>query len=264
LFGFLHNFVSLSYHIHSIICDILSSADRFPPDVSDWFISDSLRELLNFEDASLASQGREESQPAFKRSLKEVYDQLQDGMLFDMATGMRLPHATVIAAHIYQHKWRNQLKRFTTLTNIDDVRNGLLLYKPVEWAFDRAKMCVEVKPPNEMTFLLLDEDLRNVELADKACELRRNSGRGDLRNIEEVELHTTFGDLDRQPLKFPHGVVMRPLKRLLGWHAVAARWTAQANSPHDIGDVACDTSGDETTERSIRNCLVLTWRDGIY
>jgi len=62
------------------------------------------------------------------------------------------------------------------MTDIDDPLNGLLLYKPVEWAFDRAKICVEVKSGDNMTFRLLDEALRNTLLVDQACLLRDERG----------------------------------------------------------------------------------------
>jgi hypothetical protein len=56
------------------------------------------------------------------------------------------------------------------------MHNGLLLYKPVKWAFDWAKICVEVKPGDPMTFCLLDQDLCDIQLAEKACELRNATG----------------------------------------------------------------------------------------
>jgi hypothetical protein len=246
---------------------MIISSERFPDDLTpalSWFISSSLKALLNFEDATVASRNRDETQPKFKALLREEYDQPEDGKLFDMATGIRLPHSIVVASHIFQYNWRNELTRFTSLTDINDVRNALLLYKPVEWAFDRAKICVEVKSSDQMTFRLLDEDLRHIVLADKACQLRTEGNRGSRRLAEEMDLHMTYGDLDGQPLKFPEGVAMRPSKRLLGLHAVLAHTIAQDNSPQSqIPNVEYDTSGDETTERAIRNFSIITWQDRV-
>jgi hypothetical protein len=224
----------------------------------------SLKALLNFEDATIASQSRADMQPTFKRLLKREYYPLEDRTLFDMATGICLPQSIVIASHIFQYKWRNELSRFTSLADINDSRNGLLLYKPVEWAFDRAKLCVEVKSNDEMTFCLLDQDLRNIVLADKACELRDEAGRGNKRLPEEMDLLTTFGDLDGQPLNFPEGIVMRPSKRMLGLHAVFAQWTAQDRLPqHRIRDVVYNTSEDEKTDHAIKNYSIMAWRDKV-
>ncbi|KAF5387796.1 hypothetical protein D9615_000180 [Tricholomella constricta] len=240
---------------------------RFPVDILPavhWFISTSLRALLNFEDATNASRERSETQVTFKALLREEYHQPEDGKLFDMATGRRLPHSTVAASHIYQHKWRKELWRFTTLTDINDPLNGLLLYRPVEWAFDRAKICVQVKSSNQMTFRLLDQSLRDTLLADKACDLRHEAGRGNKRLVDETDLDMTFGDLDGHPLQFPDGVVMRPSRRLLGLHAILAHSAAQDKEPHHrIPEIEYDTSGDKITEMALNNFKIMTWRDNV-
>jgi hypothetical protein len=266
--GYLIAIVGLFDHTHLIICDILAPQGRYPPDnvdAIDWFISSSLKALLNFEDATIASRNRGDTQFPFRQSLLHEYDPQVDNNVFDMATGMRLPEKTVVASHIFQHKWRNELSRFTTLRDVNDVRNGLLLYKPVEWAFDRAKLCVEVKQPyGEMTFRLFDSALRNVKLADMARQLRDRNGSGNHPFDEEKELHTTFGDLDGAPLQFPDWATMRPSKRLLGLHAIAAQWTAQDKDPkHRIPNVECDSSGDEVTERAVRNYSIVAWRENV-
>ena len=260
LFGYLPNIVSLSDCTHPIR-NILASTGRFPDDPTSmifWYINSNLNARLSFEDATVASRSRAHTQAKFKRLLKHEYHQPEIGNLFDMATGTSLPHCSVVASHIFQHKWQKELSEFTSITDIDDPCNGLLLYKPVEWAFDRAKICVEVKSGNRMTFRLLDEDLRKTLLADKACRLRDERGGGNNRTKEEENLLMTFGDLDKQPLKFPEGTVMRPSKRLLGLHTVAARKAAQVREPlRRIEEVAYDTSDDETTKNAI---TILQWR----
>jgi hypothetical protein len=125
----------------------------------------SLRVLLNFEDATIAL---EDMQFKFKADLKREYDPSDDGKLFNMTTGMCLDHTTIMASYIFQHKWKNQLSQFTTLKNINDMCNGLLLYKPFEWAFDWAKICIEVMHDYPMRFHLLDPGLEDIMLADKA------------------------------------------------------------------------------------------------
>ena len=260
LFGYLPNIVSLSDCTHPI-CNILASTERFPVDPTPmifWYINSNLNARLSFEDATVASQSRADTQANFKRLLKREYHQPEIGNLFDMATGTSLPHSIVVASYIFQHKWRKELSQFTSVTDINDPCNGLLLYKPVQWAFDRAKICVEVKSGDKMTFRLLDEDLRDTLLVDKACRLRDERGGGNQRLKEEENLQMTFGDLDEQPLKFPEGTVMRPSKRMLGLHAVAARKTAQVREPlRRIEEVAYDTSDDETTKNAI---TILQWR----
>jgi hypothetical protein len=149
----------------------------------------------------------------------------------------------------------------TSLTDINDVRNGLLLYKPVEWAFDRAKICVEVTSDAEMTFCLLDPALNDVRLVDKACSLRGDAGRGGKPLEKENNLHITFGMLHGRPLQFPDGAMARPSKRLLALHAIAAQLSARKLNPHlDMPNVKFDTSGDETTLRANNTLRIAEWQ----
>jgi hypothetical protein len=223
-----------------------------------------MKAVLNFENATIASKDRRDTQPGFKALLKREYHQPGQGDLFDMATGKCLPHSIVVASHIFQHKWQHELSQWTSLTDINDTCNGLLLYRSVEWAFNRAKICVEVNSQEEITFCLLDQGLRDVKLVDKAGELRSESNRGHQPLMAGMELQMTFGELDEQPLKFPDNVVMRPSKRLLGLHALLAQWTAQDRTPcHRARRVAYNISDDQTTKQAIKNLSILTWRAGV-
>jgi hypothetical protein len=224
-------------------------------------MSSNFSQALNFENASVASEGRAKEQPSFKAQLKAIYYPANDDHLFDMATGEHLKHSTVIAAHIFQHKWQRKLSWFTNLTDINDVRNGLLLYKPVEWAFDRAKLCIETNSKGEMTFRLLDPTLHGTKLVDQACLLRDEAHRGNKPSESEKGLHVTFGDLHGQPVKFPEGVETRPSKRLLALHAIAAQLAARKMDPHDkSSDMLFDTSGDLTTLKAIKAIQITKWQ----
>jgi hypothetical protein len=133
---------------------------------------------------------------------------------------------------------------YTQLDNINDPCNGLLLYKPVEWAFDRAKLCVEIKD-GCMRFLLLDQSLKNMKLTDKAKNLQsncNNHGNGLIPGEEKIQ--TTFGDLDRRPLYFPPGSRMRPSTRLLALHAHAA-WLETCRSGSKILPPIYNSSEDD-------------------
>lgn len=234
--------------------NVLAPKERHPEDpyvALNWYFNIHIMEILSFEDVTLASEGRDEGvQHDFKTSLKLEYSQPDDGYLFDMATGMRLRHSVVVASHIFQHRWKKQLSKFTSFTDINDVRNGLLLYTPVDWAFDRAKICVEVDAESKMTFRLLDQSLGGINLADKARSLRMERGGSDDDLIgNEAEIKTTFGDLNGQPLKFPEGVVSRPSKRMLGFHAVTARMFAQSQTTERLRPIVYNTSNDESLWR---------------
>ena len=58
-----------------------------------------------------------------------------------MLTSEALPSKTVIAAHLYKSSWAVFVEMALGFSDIDDVRNGLLLWKPIEHAFDTAQLC---------------------------------------------------------------------------------------------------------------------------
>lgn len=217
-----------------------------------------MAEFLNFDDATAASHRRGDSLFQFKTLLEAEYQQPDQGGLFDMATGHYLPSDLVVASHIFLQKWHNRILRYTAFRDINDVRNGLLLYKPVEWAFNRAKMCIEVDDIGRMTFRLLDYDLYEVKLADKDNELR-----SERHPDRELNIQMTFGDLDKQEVRFPEHATIRPSQQLLGIHAIAAWVEAQSNMPNsEVTIPECNALDTETTTPSF-NRLIQAWAIGV-
>jgi hypothetical protein len=228
-----------------------AAKERFPANVASVILGRAnigMWSCLGFEAVSGASQGRSSDLGVkhFKRRLKKSYNLGTETkkLLFDMATGTELPHSIVVASHIFQYRWRLYLSSFSSITDINDARNGLFLYKPVEWAFDRARLCIEVRGGG-MFFRLLDPDLATVKLTDKAREFR------DIVRTPEIEaaeahLETTFGDLDGAELHIPPSSEMRPSKRLLTLHAYACWFFANRNIPPPPSDNVSEDG--ETTE----------------
>jgi hypothetical protein len=184
--------------------------------------------------------------------------------LFDMASGKKLRHGSIIAAHIFQFKWRGSLSLFTSLTDINDVRNALLLYKPVEDAFDTARLCIDTGGQT-MRFRLLDETLRTTKLADRAVTLRKAAKRETPQTPAEMALEDTFGDLDGRELFFPQECSNRPSKRLLALHgraalifAKAAYEVPEAVVPHLHRDMTGSVSDDLRTKVAFER-LSLFW-----
>jgi hypothetical protein len=263
------------------ITDIAVEA-RFPPALAStattstaiatavqWLLDIKFEEALDFSDVT--SKSRQSATVEFKTGLKMAYGQPSDFQepLFDMATGHKLPHSTVVASHIFQRRWANYLSIFTKMTDIDDVRNGLLLYKPVEWAFDRAKLCVEVRG-DCMSFFLLDRELENIKLTDKAKELRLDSQRPGAFSKAEAGLgEITFGDLDGSPVHIPPNHHINPARRLLSLHAQASWIRAckysngyEIRRPIHTKSIIGDISGDEKTAQ-VLDYIVNRWKSGI-
>jgi hypothetical protein len=146
-----------------------------------------------------------------------------------MATGETFLPKCMVITYIFQSRWWKYLPLFTSLVNIDDVHNGLMLYMPVAWAFDRGKLCIQVDSMGRMSFHLFDDDLRDISLASKARLLQIPP-----QSTDEVngELDFTFGDLEGKEVQFPAGSTMWPSKQLLALHAYAAwlkTWSLHPN-----------------------------------
>lgn len=62
-------------------------------------------------------------------------------MLQCMLTGEVLPSANLIAAHIFKFCWARFSSTFLNIQDVDDARNGLLIRKAVEDAFDSSAIC---------------------------------------------------------------------------------------------------------------------------
>jgi len=104
--------------------------------------------------------------PAFKSSLTQLYSQEKRGgsavLLFCMATQCFLPKPFVIASHIFKRQWHKTAKTLQDF-EIHDPCNGLLLFKPFEWAFDTSRMIILVEDEHETDFQLVgDTGLRKA------------------------------------------------------------------------------------------------------
>jgi hypothetical protein len=181
--------------------------------------------MLDFQSDPSTLQSRDEGLLGFQHVVKREYSQFDLDNVFDMATGQSFPHEHVAITHIFQPRWRKFLPLFTSSTSIDDVPNSLMLYKPVAWAFNQGKLCIQVDSVGRMSFHLFDDDLREVSLASKAClqpEPRPTDEVIGKHNLTFGEYDLTFGDLDGKEVQIPVGSAMRPSKRLLALHAYAA------------------------------------------
>jgi hypothetical protein len=216
----------------------------------------TLKNTFKFQSISSSSRSRKNTPDAlnFRSSLLKSYRQPFGGPVLDMATGRQFSSSLVVAAHIFQRVWQDSLPLVTQLKNIDDTCNGLLLYSPVEKAFDAAKLCIKVKSGGKMIFCLLDEDLRELELTEYARRLRDQAGKGEGLSKEEIGLGITFGELDGKELHFPVDVQMRPSRRLLNVHAVAAHMAGN----NKIRDVDLEVSDDESARTLLS---ILKWRE---
>ncbi|KAF0699521.1 Aste57867_9917 [Aphanomyces stellatus] len=115
------------------------------------------------------------------------------------------------------------------ISDINDERNGLLLFKPLEHAFDHFQISFIYNNADDCFHLkLFDPSIRNKPLIDLIQDpnhkkVLRAAVKGKKRCT--FDLHTTFGDLDNKVLNV--SVMKRPYKRCLNLQARLARAMAR-------------------------------------
>ncbi len=141
--------------------------------------------------------------------------------------GVDLPKSLVIGGHIFKHEWAGvQAEVLLGIENINSSRNGLLLFCPIEKAFDRSALCF-LKADNDDAFYLklLDPNIRDITLLD-ACKKYVVDDMDEVLATLKDRLTVdgrllTFGDIEGRPLICKGKT--RPYKRCLNFHASRAR-----------------------------------------
>ncbi|KAG2789509.1 hypothetical protein Pcac1_g944 [Phytophthora cactorum] len=178
-----------------------------------------------------------------KKQLVEKYNcdcgtnQDGDPMLLCMVMNIGLPSTVVIASHIFRREHDRLKSRFVQIADIDDVRNGLLLFKPIESAFDDLDIAFLVDKEDQFTLKLFNPNIKSKLLVDSLTQKQWDALGGESVPTDwetstspvyapyapEFNLLTTFGELDGKPLRFPSGSTLRPFRRCLYHQAQLAR-----------------------------------------
>ncbi|GIL62191.1 hypothetical protein Vafri_16454 [Volvox africanus] len=177
-----------------------------------------------------------------------------------MLLDIRLPMPLVTGAHIFKRCWRGKMKVVLGLSDINDPRNGLLLCKGLEHAFDDSRICfmyVSHEGKHEFILELLDLNLQNTTLWDymKLNNLREDEleqlGEGE----QKAALFSTFGQLKGKSLIFTNG--RYPFKRCLAFQAKQAIRRARDEGwlPDNWEPVAPITYGSEEAKERLKMWL---------
>jgi hypothetical protein len=175
----------------------------------------------------------------FKMNLKECYEcdgPVNSGMTRCMLLDTYLPSAIVTAAHLFRRSNQYIASQLLNIEDIDDVKNGLLLFKPLEKAFDhfqigfiynstddiyRLKIFNDV--PVFKNTLLIDSIPEGTVLKDMNLDLSalpkdwRISTEPVLAPGTQYDLRTKFADLEGKPIAFKN--LNRPFRRCLNLQA---------------------------------------------
>jgi hypothetical protein len=186
----------------------------------------------------------------FKKNLKDAYlchgGKKQRGKTRCMLLDCYLPSAIVTAAHIFRRSNEHIAQDLLGIENVDDVKNGLLLFKPLEKAFDKFqigfvyndsddtfRMKIFNNDPLFRNSLLIDFIPPSVVLNDMKLDLTslatgwRCSEIPVLAPGTNYNLLTKFSDLEGACLSFKN--LNRPFKRCLSLQARIAHTEAIRN-----------------------------------
>ena len=186
----------------------------------------------------------------FKKNLKDAYlchgGKKNKGKTRCMLLNCYLPSAIVTAAHIFRRSNEHIAQYLLGIENIDDVKNGLLLFKPLEKAFDKFQigfvyndsddtfsMKIFNNNPVFRNLLLIDFIPPSVVLNDMKLDLTalptdwRYSKIPVLAPGTNYNLLTKFSDLEGTCLSFKN--LNRPYKRCLNLQGRIAHTEAIKN-----------------------------------
>lgn len=172
-----------------------------------------------------------ERKKSLKRSLKKFYDcKLGNGIVRCMLD-MGLPSSVVIASHLFRRANQHIAPDLLGIEDIDCDKNGLLLFKPIEKAYDDFHLGFIKNGEGELVCKVFNRNILTVLLYDNLTEDQKNDMikshllPSDWRTgIEPIyatgttfNLRTTYGDLDGRPLAFKN--LNRPYHRCLSFQA---------------------------------------------
>ncbi|KAJ3399940.1 hypothetical protein CcCBS67573_g05215 [Chytriomyces confervae] len=105
----------------------------------------------------------------FKRTLLQYYFNIQHPVdsIRCMLSGIELPVNHVIGGHLFKECWKDSCYDRLGFQKIDDPRNGLLLFKPFEYAFDNSHICFQFSAEHGIfTMRILDPSIRALTLRE--------------------------------------------------------------------------------------------------
>jgi HNH endonuclease len=130
------------------------------------------------------------------------------------------PQGMVTAAHLFRRSNEYIASMLMHIDNIDDPRNGMLLFKPLEEAFNHLQISFLSQDAGRSFYLkLFDEGIRNTKLLDFMKDPNQRAAVEDAvdRMGCAFDKDTTFGKVDGRFVKF--GNLFRPYNRCLNLQA---------------------------------------------
>ena len=136
--------------------------------------------------------------------------------------GATVPKGAMAVGHIFKHEFHRSVRAVMGFADIDDLRNGMPMFKPIEVAFDSRKLCILYEADDERFVThVLDPNLMSVTFGQRVQELF-----SEQQNLGEDTAQQTFASIHGKEIQFKND--FRPYKRTLYYHAMQSRKLAIA------------------------------------
>ncbi|DBA90046.1 TPA: hypothetical protein ACH3X2_004312 [Trebouxia sp. C0005] len=182
-----------------------------------------------------------------------------------------LPTSYVTGSHLFKFKWHMAVQEVLGFSCINDTRNGLLLAKPIEEAFDAGFLCFILGEDGEHCVHLLDARLCDVKLTDRKNypwlkppgqeKMAKESKQEEIMKNVVQALKARFGDIptfaDLQGKQLQFEGDQRPFKCCLAFQASQSRHSALSQgriSPSAIPDINASAWSHNSYLERIRVC----------
>jgi hypothetical protein len=149
-----------------------------------------------------------------------------------MVLDIPFPKSVVTAAHLFRRSNEYLASPLMQIQNIDDPKNGMLMFKPLEYAFDHFQISfIAEKDCSTFKLKLFDQSIQNTLLMDFIKDPNQRQVVMDaisLANLKKrckFDLETTFGDIDGKRVVFS-SLIKRPFNRCLNLQARLAHMIA--------------------------------------
>ncbi|OWZ10601.1 Crinkler (CRN) [Phytophthora megakarya] len=187
-----------------------------------------------------------------------------------MLLDIDFPKALVVASHLFQRSKEYLAQVMMQMSDIDDMRNGLLLFIPLQYAFAHFQVgFIRHGDTDTFRLKLFDPRLRDtrlidIEESDTGVKVLNEEQLDVLRDVVSMaerpcqfDVKTTFGDMDGKTLVFTG--YERPFCRCLNLQARLARMVALnkgwIDASYDFADFWSEVSLEDVVELTARDTL---------
>jgi hypothetical protein len=182
-----------------------------------------------FEYLSDTQTRQSKRDPRFRADVHKYYYNTRIGdRIKCMITGEVLPSDVVVAGHLFKRSFEDSAD-LVGLKDIDDVKNGMLMYKPIEQAFDTSIISLVstgMQPKGNVRVVVRQRKWLNRTIGEYIAGEKSLKNQNLTMGVPQSLLSKTFADLENEiDFKVVSGGP-KWYSRCLAFQATMARYTA--------------------------------------